>query len=78
MAGATFGSLLDIALAREKTPDENRGNEIMIPEIALFAAATITVVARLFVRLRLKPRLWLDDWTMFAAYVSLRHAQLEH
>ena len=64
-----FNALLAAALARG-TPDESRSNEILIPEIVLFVLATLAVVARLYVRLTLKPRIWLDDWTMFAAYVS--------
>lgn len=66
-----FGALVTAALAQKQGPDVSRSDEILIPEILLFSLATMAVVARLYVRLRIKPKLWLDDWTMFAAYVSL-------
>ena len=69
--------LITAALNEGKPPDVNRSSEILVPEILFFALATIAVFARLYVRLRLKPKLWWDDWTMFIAYVSL-HASSHH
>ena len=63
--------LIAAALDEVRPPDVNRSSEILVPEILFFALATIAVFARLYVRLRLKPKLWWDDWTMFVAYVSL-------
>ena len=70
MSASAFSSPVAVAQARGVLPDDNRWLDIVVPEILLFLLATVAVFARLYVRLSIKPKLWLDDYTMFAAYVS--------
>ena len=72
-----FANLIAAAIRAGAPPDVDRAKDILIPEILLFTLATIAVFARLYVRLRVRPKLWWDDWTMFIAYVSLEVSTYE-
>ena len=50
--------------------DQRHGYILLVPAIIIFILSALAVVARLYVRLHIRPKLGWDDYTMFAAFVD--------